>query len=1042
MNLSAPFIKRPIATTLLMAAFVCAGIAAFFYLPVAPLPQVDFPTIQISAQLAGASAETMAASVANPLEQQFGQIAGVVQLTSVNTLGNTQINIQFELNRNIDAAAQDVQAAITQAGRRLPANLTTPPYYRKFNPADPPILILAVTSETAPLTEADDYSENILAQQISQIPGVAIVNIGGQQKPAIRVQIDPEKLASKNLTLEDVRAVLGNITADAAKGTVNGTLQSFTVAANDQIMKPEDYSNIILAYKQGAPIRVRDVGQAAAGPESTLLSAWSNGKPCVLLVVYKQPGANVIETVDAVKDSLPRLAKFIPAGVKVEVISDRTVTIRASVLDVEFTLVLTIGLVVLVILLFLRNLRATLIPSAVVPISLLGTFAVMYGVGFSLDNLSLMALTIAVGFVVDDAIVVVENIFRHIEDGEQPYQAALKGAGEIGFTVFSISLSLVAVFIPLLLMGGIIGRLMREFALTVTVTIAVSVIVSLTLTPMLCSRFLKPEDHNPGWLNRKIGGFFDAMVAGYERTLTIALRHRFTTLVIFFATLALTVQLFLRIPKGFFPVQDTGILFAVIDAPQDVSFPEMVRRQQALADLVAEDPDVATVGSFMGASPGNTLNSGRLFISLKPHEERTADAIGVMNRLRPKLAKVAGATASLSPAQDITVGARASRALYQYTVQDARLEIINEWTPKVVAKLKTIPLLADIATDLMTNAPQLSVAINRDKASRYGITPQLIDDTLNDALGQRQVVQYYTQLSTYNVVLEILPELQGLADVLSRIYIRSPVTGQMVPMSTLVNFDTDKTGFLSINHQSQFPAATVFFNTAPGVSLGEAVEAINAAMKEIGAPDSLLGSFQGNAQAFQASLKSTPILIVAALVVIYLILGMLYESFIHPLTILSTLPSAGVGALLMLWAFGFDLSVIGIIGIILLIGIVKKNGIMMVDFAIDAERTRGLTPEESIKEAALRRFRPILMTTMAALLGGLPLMLGAGTGSELRQPLGYSMVGGLALSQVLTLYTTPVIYLYLDKLQNWLSGSKAAHRQAQPDISPVPRPAE
>jgi hydrophobic/amphiphilic exporter-1 (mainly G- bacteria), HAE1 family len=1042
MNISAPFIKRPIATTLLMAAFVCSGIAAFFYLPVAPLPQVDFPTIQVSAQLAGASAETMAASVANPLEQQFGQIAGVTQLTSVNTLGNTQINIQFELNRSIDAAAQDVQAAITAAGRRLPQNLTTPPYYRKFNPADPPIMILAVTSDTAPLTDADDYSENILAQQISQIPGVAIVNVGGQQKPAIRVQIDPEKLASKNLTLEDVRATLGGITADAAKGTVNGTLQSFTVAANDQIMKSEDYNNIILAFKQGATIRVRDVGRAVAGPENMLLGAWSTGKPCILLVVFKQPGANVIETVNAINDSLPRLAKFVPAGVKVDVISDRTVTIRASVLEVELTLALTIGLVVLVILIFLRNLRATLIPSAVVPISLLGTLAVMYGVGFSLDNLSLMALTIAVGFVVDDAIVVVENIFRHVEDGERPYQAALKGAGEIGFTVFSISLSLVAVFIPLLLMGGIIGRLMREFALTVTVTIAVSVIVSLTLTPMLCSRFLKPEEHNPGWLNRKIGAFFDALVAGYEYTLSLALRYRFITLMTFFATLALTFHLFIRIPKGFFPVQDTGILFAVTDAPQDISFPEMVRRQQALADIVAQDPDVWTVGSFMGASPGYTMNTGRLFVSLKPHEERTADAMGVINRLRPKLAKVAGAEAGLSPAQDITVGARASKALYQYTLQDANLDVINEWTPKVVAKLKTIPLLDDIKTDLMTNAPQLSVNINRDKASRYGITPQIIDDTLNDALGQRQVVQYYTQLSTYNVILEILPELQGLSDVLSKIYIRSPVTGQMVPMSTLVDFDTNKTGSLSINHQSQFPAATVFFNTAPGVSLGEATTAITAAMKDIGAPESLQGRFQGNAQAFEASLKSMPILIAAALVVIYLILGMLYESFIHPLTILSTLPSAGVGALIMLWASGFDLSVIGIIGILLLIGIVKKNGIMMVDFAIDAERTRGLTPEESIKEAALRRFRPILMTTMAALLGGLPLMLGAGTGSELRQPLGYSMVGGLALSQVLTLYTTPVIYLYLDKLQNWLSGSKAAHQPPQADVSPVPRPAE
>jgi len=1027
MNIAAPFIKRPIATTLLMAAFTLAGVAAYFYLPVAPLPQVDFPTIQVSAQLAGASAETMASSVANPLEQQFGQIAGVTQLTSINTLGNTQVNIQFELDRNIDAAAQDVQAAITAAGKRLPSNLTTPPFYRKFNPADPAILILAVTSDTAPLTEADDYSENILSQQISQIHGVAYVAIGGQQKPAIRVQADPEKLATRGLTLEDVRGVLGNITADAAKGTINGAVQSFTVAANDQIMKPGDYDNIILAYKQGAPIRVKDVGHAVGGPENYLLGATSTGKPCILLVVFKQPGANVIETVEGIYDALPKLQSVIPAGVKVDVISDRTVTIRASVFDVEFTLVLTIALVVLVILMFLRNLRATLIPSAVVPISLLGTFAVMYTVGFSLDNLSLMALTIAVGFVVDDAIVVVENIYRHIEAGEKPHQAALRGAGEIGFTVFSISLSLVAVFIPLLLMEGIIGRLMREFALTVTVTITVSVIVSLSLTPMLCSRFLKAEQPAPGWLNRKIGGFFDWMVAGYEKTLGIVLRNRFITLMVFFATLGLTVHLYIIIPKGFFPVQDTGILYAVTDAPQDIAYPAMYREQEALAAVVAKDPDVQHVGSFIGALPGYTLNSGRLFVTMKPRGERSTDILGVMDRLRPKLAEVQGAAAYMSPAQDITVGARLSRALYQYTLQDASLEELNEWTPKALAKLKTLPILADVSTDLLINGPELSVTINRDKASRYGITPQLIDDTLNDALGQRQVVQYYTQLSTYNVVLEILPELQGLPDVLSKIYIKSPVTGQMIPMSTVVTFDTKKTGFLSINHQSQFPAATIYFNTAPGVSLGEAVVAINAAMKEIGAPDTLRGSFQGNAQAFQASLKSTPILILAALAVIYLILGMLYESFIHPLTILSTLPSAGVGALLMLMAFGFDLSVIGIIGIILLIGIVKKNGIMMVDFAIQAERERGLTPEESIKEAALLRFRPILMTTMAALLGGLPLMLGNGTGSELRQPLGYAMVGGLALSQVLTLYTTPVIYLYLDKLQNWLSGGEAAH---------------
>ena len=1040
MNISAPFIYRPIATTLLMAAIGLAGAAAFFYLPVAPLPQVDFPTIQVSAQLPGASPETMASSVANPLEQQFGQIAGVTQLTSTSTLGNTQVTLQFDLNRNIDAAAQDVQAAITAAGRRLPTTLSSPPSYRKYNPSDPPIMLIAVTSETAPLTDVDDYAENILAQQISQIAGVANVNIGGQRRPSIRVQVDPEKLATRGLTLEDIRTVLGTITTVAAKGTLNGALQSFTVAANDQLLKAEDYDKIILAYRGGAPIRIRDVGHAVADSENTLLGAWSTGKPCILLVVFKQPGANVIQTVDAIKKSLPNLASVIPAGVKLDIISDRTVTIRASVFDVEFTLILTIILVVLVILMFLRNIRATAIPSAVVPLSLLGTFGAMYVLGFSLDNLSLMALTIAVGFVVDDAIVVVENIYRYVENGEEPFKAALKGAGEIGFTVFSISLSLVAVFIPLLLMGGVIGRLMREFALTVTVTIAVSVIVSLTLTPMLCSRFLRHETGKPGWLNRNIGAFFDAMVAGYSHTLDIALRFRFITLMVFFGTLALTIYLFIIIPKGFFPTQDTGIVFGVTDAPQDISFEEMVKRQRALADIVAQDPDVDTVGSFMGSSPGQTSNAGRLVATLKPRTERTSSAPDVINRLRPKLAQVQGAAAFLSAAQDITVGARLSRALYQYTLQDASLDELNEWSPKIVAKLKTIPILADVSSDQLTNAPQLSVNINRDRASRYGITPQTIDDTLNDAVGQRQVVQYYTQLSTYNVILEILPGLQGSPDLLNRIYVRSPNTGQMIPLSTLVTVDTNKTGYLSVNHQSQFAAATIYFNLAPGISLGEAVNEIAKAVEDIKAPNTLRGSFQGNAQAFQSSLSSTPILIVAALVVIYIILGMLYESFIHPLTILSTLPSAGVGALLMLMFFGFDLSIIGIIGIILLIGIVKKNGIMLVDFAIGAERDRGLSPEESIKEAALLRFRPILMTTMAALLAGLPLMLGAGTGSELRQPLGYAMVGGLALSQLLTLYTTPVIYIYLDKLQSWLSGTPA-HKPA-PDMDAAPRPAE
>jgi hydrophobe/amphiphile efflux-1 (HAE1) family protein len=1033
MSISEPFIRRPIATALLSAALALIGIVTFPLLPIAPLPQVDFPTISVSAQLPGASPDTMAATVAAPLERQFGQIAGVTQMTSTSTLGSTSITLQFELTRNVDAAAQDVQAAITAAGRQLPQTLSTPPTYRKVNPADSPILVLAAHSDSQPLTTVDDIADNVVAQQISQITGVAQVIIGGEQKPAIRVQVDPAKLQTRGLTLEDVRGVLGNATTNAAKGTINTAKQSFTIQANDQATKAEQYDDVILAYRNGAPVRVRDVGHAVSGPQDVNIAALkgdSTGvRNAVILLVFKQPGANVIQTVEDVKAAMPRLAALIPPGMKIDTIVDRTQTIRASVADVEFTLALTIGLVVLVILLFLRNVRATLIPAVVVPLSLAGATAVMYLLGFSLDNLSLMAMTIAVGFVVDDAIVVVENIYRHIEDGMRPFEAALTGAREIGFTVVSISVSLVAVFIPLLLMGGIVGRLFREFALTVTAAIAVSVLVSLTLTPMLASRFLVRESEHHGRLYRAIERMFDALVHAYARGLDLVLRHRFVTLITFFATIALTAALFVAIPKGFFPTQDTGLISGIMEAAQDVSPAEMKRLQREVATVLSKDPDIAGFGTFFGSGSGNTLNTARFFIGLKPHEERSASATQIIARLRPQIGKLEGVALFLQPAQDITVGGRISRGQYQYTLQDPSLSELNSWAPKMLEKFKTLPQLTDVSTDQQSNAPLLSISINRDAAARFGIQPQAIDDTLNDAFGQRQVAQYFTQTNSYFVVLEVLPGMQQDIRTLERIYLKA-ADGSPVPLSTLVSIDTNKTGALSVSHQSQFPAVTLSFNLPAGVALGQAVDAIRAAETQIGKPASLIGSFQGNAQAFRDSLASQPLLIIAALVVVYVILGVLYESFVHPITILSTLPSAGVGALLALYVGGFDLSVIGIVGIILLIGIVKKNGIMLVDFAIKRER-EGESAEDAIREAALLRFRPILMTTMAALLGGLALMLSHGPGSELRQPLGYAMVGGLALSQMLTLFTTPVVYLYLDRLQNWLAGERTPHDDAE-----------
>jgi hydrophobe/amphiphile efflux-1 (HAE1) family protein len=1032
-NISEPFIRRPVATALLMAALAFVGIAAYPFLPVAPLPQVDFPTIQISAALPGASPETMASSVAAPLERQFGQIAGVTQMTSTSTLGATTIVLQFELNRNIDGAAQDVQAAITAAGRQLPQTLSTPPTYRKVNPADSPVMILSARSDSLPLTTVDDYADNVLAQQISQVPGVAQVVIAGEQKPAIRVQVDPAKLSATGLTLEDLRGALTTATTNAAKGTLNGNKTSFTVSTNDQLTRPEQYDDVIISYRNGAPLRVRDVGHAVTGPADQNVAAYDTNQRAVLLLVFKQPGANVIETVDQIKARLPALSATIPPAMIVNTILDRTTTIRASVSDVQNTLALTICLVVMVVFLFLRNFWATFIPSITVPLALLGSTAAMYLLGFSLDNLSLMALTIAVGFVVDDAIVVVENIYRHIEEGQAPLAAALAGSREIGFTVLSISVSLIAVFIPLLLMGGIIGRLFREFALTVTVSILISALISLTLAPMLASRFMQRAPDRHGRMYRAIESLFDGALAFYRRTLDVALRHQRIMLGIFFATMALTAVLFVVTPKGFFPIQDTGLISGLSEAAQDVSPKEMMRLQQALGDVILRDPDVAGFGSNMGNGGGaNTSNTGRFFVVLKSRDQRTASARQVIDRLRPQLAKVQGATVFLQPSQDITVGGRLSRGQFQYTLQDANIGELTSWSQKMLEKMRTLPQLADVSTDLLSNAPQLTITINRDQASRFGISPQLIDDTLNDAFGQRQVAQYFTQLNTYWVVLEVMPELQGLQSTLGSIYVKSPLTGAAVPLSTLVNVDNTKVGPLVVSHQGQFPAATLSFNLPQDVSLGEAVDAINQAAREINKPASVIGSFQGNAQAFQTSLSSEPILIAAALVVVYIILGMLYESFIHPLTILSTLPSAGIGALLALNLAGLELSVIGIIGIILLIGIVKKNGIMLVDFAISAERNRGMPPIAAIREACLLRFRPILMTTAAAMLAGVPLMLGHGTGSELRQPLGYAMVGGLAFSQLLTLYTTPVVYLYLDRLQAWLRGRTEATAEELP----------
>ena len=1023
MSVSTPFIRRPIATSLIMAAIFLVGIASYPLLPVAPLPTVEFPTISVTANYPGASPDVMASSVAEPLETQFSQINGLSQMTSINVLGTSTITVQFDLSRNVDAAATDVLEAINGAQGQLPKNLPSQPTFRKVNPADSPIFLISVWSDELPLTTVDDYAENVLSQQLSQISGVSQVAIGGQQKPAIRVQIDPARLAAMGMTMEDVRQVLTNATVNSPKGSIDGQRQSFTVQANDQLTEPKPYNDLIVAYRNGAPVRVGDIGSAVRGPQNRELAAWeSAGTPRrgVLLIVYKQPGANVIATVERVRAALPRLETSIPPAIHVQTIVDRTQTIRASVADVEFTLLLSIALVVMVIFLFLRSLWATIIPSVTVPLALVGTFAAMYLLGYSLDNLSLMGLTIAVGFVVDDAIVMLENIYRHIEDGMTPLDAALKGAGEIGFTIISISLSLIAVFIPLLLMGGLVGRLFREFAIVVSITVIISAFVSLTLTPMMCARFLQAETHQHGRLYRIIEAMFDGMLGFYRRTLEVALRFRFITLLVFLSTLGVTVFLFVIIPKGFFPQQDIGVLIAITEANQDISYDEMYRKQQQVNAIVQADPAVASFASLVGAgNAGQTANNGRLFINLKPWGTREP-IMQVIARLSEKVKSIEGFRLYMQPAQDITVGGRLSRTLYQYTLQDADPAELNTWAPKLLDRLRSVPILRDVTSDQQVAGTTATLKIDRDAAARFGIQPQQIDDTLYDAFGQREVTQYFTQLNSYYVIEEVLPRLLGDVHTLDTLYVKGS-NGNAVPLSALVHRTTMPITPLAVNHQSQFPAVTISFNLTPGASLGDAVQQVDAARGQAGAPASLQGSFQGNAAAFQSSLSSEPYLIAAALVAVYIILGILYESYILPLTILSTLPSAGVGALAMLMISGRDLSVIAIVGIILLIGIVKKNGIMMVDFAIHAEREGGAEPLDAIRQACLMRFRPIMMTTMAALLSGLPLMLGHGAGSELRQPLGYAMVGGLILSQALTLYTTPVIYLYLDRLQRWLA---------------------
>jgi len=1036
MNISATFIQRPVATTLLTIGVTLIGILAFRFLPVAALPEVEFPTINVSANLPGASPETMATSVAAPLERQFTRIAGVTEMTSNSTLGSTSVTLQFELSRDIDGAARDVQAAINAARADLPAILPSNPKYRKVNPADAPVLILAVTSEIVGRGRMYDAASSILQQKISQVDGVGQVNVGGGSLPAVRVDLNPTALNKYGIGLGDVRRMLSGTNVNRPKGQLTDGTRTWEIRANDQLHTAEDYLPLVVAYREGRAVQLSDVAAVENSVEDLRATGMANGKPAVLVIIYRQPGANIIETVDRVRALLPQLEASIPGSMTLSVVMDRTPVIRASLHDVERTLAISVVLVILVVFIFLRSARATLVPIVAVPVSLISTFGVMYLCGYSLDNLSLMALTVATGFVVDDAIVVLENISRYREQGVPPLQAALRGAKEITFTVLSMSLSLVAVFLPILLMGGMVGRLFREFAVTLSVAIIVSLLVSLTTTPMMCARLLKAEQGTShGWCYRVSERFFEGMRGGYATSLAWVLRHPRSMLAVTLATMGLSIYLYVIIPKGFFPQQDTGRLSGNIQASQDISFQAMSQKLTEVVEIIQSDPAVDTVMGFTGGGGGSTTNTGRMFISLKPLEERKLSVDQVIARLRPKLATVPGAPTYLQAVQDLRIGGRVNSAQYQYTLQSVDLGELSTWAPKVERQLRTLPDIADVNSDQQDKGLQSLVAFDRGTASRLGLSPQLIDDTLYDAFGQRQVSIMYTPINQYHVVMEVAPQFWQSSAALNDIYVRSP-TGMQVPLSAVAHYEPTST-LLSVNHQGQFPGITLSFNMAPGASLGEAVQAIEKSMRDIGLPGDIRGSFQGTAKAFQASLESQPLLILAALVTVYIVLGILYESYIHPLTILSTIPSAGVGALLALLLFKTELSMIALIGIILLIGIVKKNAIMMIDFALDAERKEGKPPEEAIYEACLMRFRPIMMTTMAALLGALPLAVGMGVGSELRRPLGIAIVGGLLVSQLLTLYTTPVVYLYLDRVRLRFRSSTETKFVRQGQTSPV-----